>query len=91
MKAVFEDIFPHAFHYLILGLVLLIGLAVLAHYSFSDEFRFFLVIALAYLYILWGVFHHLTAHKHLSLTIVVEYVLVALVGVVLARGIFGIR
>lgn len=78
-----EKFIKHLPHYISLIGILLAGLIGFYIFSYDRIFQMGIVIALAFSYISWGIIHH-TIHKDISVSIVVEYLAVSLLGTVLA-------
>ena len=76
----------HLMHYLILVVILGIGLVLFWFFTGLPNRQYAVVIAISSLYFLWGIFHHLV-EGDLHGRIVVEYLLIALMAVVLLRGV----
>ncbi len=89
MKEQIDDITHHTLHYLILCLILFGGLGLAVAFS-SRQVRFLFVLVTAGFYVIWAIGHHFLTHKHVPYTIVIEYILVACLGIVLAKGILGL-
>lgn len=72
------------FHYIILGLILLAGTALLFIYQAQQNTQFYIGLGITISYFLWGIIHHYLIgdlhRKH-----VVEYGLIAVLGIVLLR------
>lgn len=68
-------------HYLpLLGLI---GAGVIGFYIFSYDrlFQFFIAIAVSVSYVTWGLVHHYL-HEDFHLSIVIEYLIIAILGLV---------
>lgn len=82
----------HSGYYLSLFLILIIGFLI-AFNSSDKEFQFQVSVMTAFFYALWGMFHHFINHE-LTPKIVVEYVLMASLGISLVmflmKGGFGL-
>ncbi len=72
----------HFTHYINLISILLAGLIGFYIFSYDPSFKIALVFALSASYIAWGIVHH-TIHKDISLTVVLEYVTVSVLGLIL--------
>jgi hypothetical protein len=75
----------HLWHYLLLIFILGLGTVGMFFYSGMPHKQYLLVIFVSTLYFLWGIFHHYL-EGDLHIRIVVEYLLIALLAVVLLRG-----
>jgi len=73
----------HLRHYLPLFGVLVAGLVGFTLFSADRNFQLALVIAMAGGYVSWGLIHH-HIHRDLYLSVVVEYLVFALLGIVIA-------
>ncbi len=83
----------HLWYYLFLVLALTLGLVLIYSFSPNRQAQMSIVIGLSFLYLLIGLIHHLINHD-LVAKIVIEYVLVAALGIAAAffifKGGFGI-
>lgn len=73
----------HLPHYISLIAILVVGFIGFYVFSYDHFFQVGVVIALSLSYISWGIIHH-TLHKDICLTIVLEYVAIAILGIVMA-------
>lgn len=82
MKRAVYDITHHAFHYLIL--IVILGSSFAAFFSFRNYpmIQLLIGIATALIYALWGVMHHFIDHD-LSLKIVIEYLAVSIFAIII--------
>lgn len=82
----------HFGYYISLFAILFLGFLI-AYNSVDKQFQFLVAVFTAFLYALWGVVHHAINHE-LTPTIVVEYTLMAALGIAfiffLLRGGFGL-
>ena len=69
----------HLPHYLLLFGILLAGFAGLILFSYDKNFQVAVAIATAVSYVFWGIIHH-AIHKDLHLETVIEYMVVAVLG-----------
>lgn len=75
----------HTGDYIILLLIVLIGLIFFTA-SVSDPLgQYVIILCMASLYVAWGIFHHVRNHDF-HLKVVVEYVVIAIIGILLLRG-----
>lgn len=72
-------------HYLLLIAILAAGIIFFYYFAAFPERQFFVVIATSVSYLIWGIVYHLM-EGDLHLKIVVEYLLIALLAIVLLRG-----
>lgn len=77
-----KRIAKHLPHYLSLIGILLAGLVGLYFFSYDKLFQAGVASAMAIAYIGWGVVHH-SIHRDLSLSVVIEYLMVASLGLVI--------
>jgi len=70
----------HIPHYFSLIGVFVAGIIGFYVYSYDRFFQIGVVVALAAAYVSWGIIHH-TIHKDICLTVVLEYIAVAILGV----------
>ena len=82
----------HAGYYISLFAILFLGFLI-AYNSADKQFQFLVAVLTAFLYALWGILHHIINHE-LTPTIVVEYTLMAMLGIAfvffLVKGGFGL-
>jgi hypothetical protein len=72
----------HPSHYFVLVSLLMVGLWGIYWFSYNPAMRMVIMIGLAVSYVVWGIVHH--AHqKDLHIKIVVEYVLVAMLALLM--------
>ncbi len=72
----------HLPHYFSLLGIFAAGIAGFVIFSYDKQFQAVLTIAIAIAYVLWGIIHHLL-HKDLYFAVVLEYLLYAILGVVI--------
>lgn len=72
----------HLPHYMALFGILLAGFAGLILFSYDKSFQIAVSIATAVAYVGWGVVHHLL-HKDLHIETFIEYVAIAILGLVI--------
>lgn len=72
----------HFVHYLSLIGILIAGVLGFYLFSYDRLFQIGIASALAAAYVSWGVIHH-TIHKDICLSIILEYIAVAILGVVM--------
>jgi hypothetical protein len=77
-----RSIAKHLPHYMALFGILIAGFAGLILFSYDPNFQVAVAIATAVSYVSWGVIHHML-HKDLHLETFIEYVVIALVGLVI--------
>lgn len=78
MKTFAKDI-PH---YLSLFGILLAGFAGLILFSYDKNFQLSVAVSTAGAYVVWGIVHH-AIHKDLYLETVIEYIAIAVLGLVI--------
>jgi uncharacterized membrane protein YedE/YeeE len=83
----------HLLYYSLLSIVLIGGIGLVALYSPDRRMQMLIVLGIGFIYVLSGILHHLINHD-LVAKIVIEYVLIAALGIAAAffifRGGFGI-
>mgnify|MGYP001586351735 CR=1 FL=1 len=83
----------HFLYYSLLVLALFGGLILVYSFSQNKQIQMLIVVGLSFLYLLIGIMHHLINHD-LVAKIVIEYVLIASLGIAVAffifKGGFGI-
>lgn len=72
----------HLPHYLSLIGVFIAGIFGIYIFSYDRRFQMAVVLATAAAYVAWGVVHHFL-HRDLYLSVVIEYLTIAILGVVL--------
>ena len=77
-----QQFLKHLPHYISLASILAAGLIGFIVYSYDQKFQISVVLALALSYVSWGIIHH-TIHRDISLSIILEYVAVSILGVVI--------
>lgn len=76
-----KEYIKHLPHYLSLFGILFVGFLAFRFFSYDQNFQIATVVAVSASYVVWGVVHHLL-HKDLGVEIFIEYLAVALVGLV---------
>lgn len=71
----------HLPHYLILYGIFFAGILGFWLFAYDRSFQILISIAVAISYVIWGVIYHLK-HKDLNLSVVIEYLAVASLGLV---------
>lgn len=83
----------HLLYYSLLVLALFSGLILIYSFSSNKQIQMLIVVGLSFLYLLIGIIHHLINHD-LVAKIVIEYVLIAALGIAVAffvfKGGFGV-
>ena len=77
-----KEIKQKPFEYLALALVFLVGLLIYFFTDISSHSQRLVVYFMAAIYFLWSIFHHFR-RGDLSISIVIEYLVMALLGIVL--------
>lgn len=72
----------HLPHYLSLIGVFVAGIIGIYFFSYDKFFQMAIIVAMAASYVAWGIVHH-WVHKDLYLSVVVEYIIVSILGVIL--------
>lgn len=72
-------------HYIILVFILFAGLLLFNYFIGFPNIQFTIVLVIAFLYFLWGVVHHMV-EGDFHPRIMVEYLLIALLAILLLRG-----
>lgn len=81
-----KDVHLHLIHYIFLLSILIAGIISYIVFSPYPSKQFGAVVITAILYIIWGIAHH-HLEGDLYPKIVVEYILIALLSVILLRGV----
>lgn len=72
-------------HYLPLVTIFLAGILGYINFSYDKAFQIAIVVATAAGYVTWGIVHHYI-HKDLHLSVVIEYIMIAALGVFIAAS-----
>ena len=80
MKKTFHT---HLTYYISLAVLLILGFILIMLTGYDVRVQLTAVMLTAFFYVLWGVVHHIV-HHDISAKIVVEYVLIAALGMLLA-------
>lgn len=72
----------HLPHYLSLFGVFAMGAVGIYYFSWDKSFQMAIVAAMAASYVAWGIVHH-WIHKDLYLSVIFEYIIVAILGVII--------
>ena len=78
-----QSLSKHLPHYISLIGIFIAGILGFYIYSYDRFFQIGIVVAVSFSYISWGIIHH-TIHRDICLTIVIEYITVAILGTVMA-------
>ena len=73
----------HLPHYISLIGILVAGVIGFIIFEYDRFFQIGIIVAMSVAYVSWGIIHH-TIHKDINLSVVLEYVTVAILGIVLA-------
>ncbi|MDP3998059.1 MAG: hypothetical protein Q8P89_00375 [bacterium] len=84
-----EDIRTHSIHYFVLLLILGSGLFGFIQFSYNPDLRRAIILAVAALYIVWGLLHHFL-EGNLNLKIMIEYTSVAALALTLTLIMTGV-
>ncbi len=71
----------HLPHYLTLFGILFAGVLAFLIFSYDRIFQIGVLVAMSAGYVAWGIVHH-AIHKNLHLSVVIEYLVVALLGLI---------
>lgn len=77
-----ERRFKHLPHYVSLISIFVAGVIGFFVFSYDRQFQIAVSLALALSYVSWGIIHH-TLHKDICLTIILEYIAVAILGFIM--------
>ena len=75
----------HLLHYLILTVILFLAVILFFIFSGNRQYQFYTAIITSIIYLIWGIVHHYL-EGDLHPKIVVEYLLIALLALILLRG-----
>jgi hypothetical protein len=82
-KITFEkDFARHPLHYFTLLSVEMVGLWGIFWFSYQPQIQLFIISIMSGFYVAWGIAHHLT-HRDLRIGIVLEYILMAILAVLI--------
>lgn len=79
----------HFVHYLSLVGVLIFGSFGFYLFPYDRYFQTVIVVALALSYVSWGIIHHIV-HKDICMSVVVEYITVAILGIVISLSLINL-
>lgn len=79
-----QDIRNHLNHYTVLALILLLGLVLFLYFVNNPALQLLILIGAASAYVFWGFAHHALT-RDLSLPVMIEYVLVAILVTVVVQ------
>jgi hypothetical protein len=71
----------HLPHYVPLAAIILAGVFGFLIFSYDQAFQIMILVAVSVSYVLWGVIHH-KIHDDLSLFVIIEYLVIATLGLV---------
>lgn len=71
----------HIYHYIPLIGILLAGFVGMFYFSYDRTFQFVIITAMSLSYVTWGVVHHFV-HDDLHISIIFEYIAIAVLGLV---------
>jgi hypothetical protein len=77
-----KDFSRHPLHYFTLLCTQLVGLWGIFWFSYNPVVQMTIVVAMAISYVAWGVVHH-QEHRDLHVKVILEYILVALLAVLI--------
>lgn len=77
-----KDVSHHIAHYLPLIVVLFAGILGFFVFTYDKAFQGVIVVAVAASYVSWGLVHHFI-HGDLNISVVIEYLAIAILGVTL--------
>lgn len=77
----FAKIKKHFWYYLTFIFMELAGLLTVFYFAYDKTMRMIAIILMALFYLFWGILHHYTYHN-ITVKIVIEYILIALLGIV---------
>lgn len=84
-----KNIKKHFLHYLVYLMLFGGGLIIILLTEGNIRWETLSILLIGGLYVMWGIVHHYTQHQ-LHPRVVVEYVLVVMLGIVLALFLFGV-
>ncbi len=77
-----RSIGKHLPHYFVLFGLLLAGILAFVLFSYDRTFQLIIAVAVAVSYVIWGLVHH-SIHKDLYFSVVLEYLAIAVLGLVM--------
>lgn len=78
-----QSLSKHFPHYISLIGTFIAGILGFYFYSYDRSFQVGVVVALSSAYVSWGIIHH-AIHKDICLQIILEYIAIAVLGIVIA-------
>lgn len=75
-----KSFFKHLSHYLPLVGIIAVGVIGIIAFSYDKFFQAAIGVSVACAYVVWGVIHH-HLHKDLHLSVIIEYIIIAALGV----------
>lgn len=85
---IFNDIERHLDHYILLATLLLGGVLALLWFRRNETIQLTVLAITGAGYVLWGIMHH-KRESDLSFTLVLEYILTALLTIILVWGVMN--
>lgn len=79
---------PEFNHYVALTSIMGASLSLFLFYRYSRETQAYVILTTALAYITWGIVHHKLMH-YLTMEIIFEYILVALIGSMVVLSLIG--
>jgi len=76
-----RDIQKHHYYYFSQALIMICGVILAMHFRYDIRLTSLVITVMAILYVAWGILHHHFEHN-LTLKIVIEYILMAVIGLV---------
>lgn len=83
-----KGITKHFSHYASLIGILIFGLLGFLFFNYERGFQVAIAISMALSYVSWGIVHHYI-HRDLDLNVFIEYVIIALLGLVIMLSLLG--
>lgn len=77
-----QNFIKHMPHYISLIFIFIAGIIGFYIFSYDTNFQIAVAFALASSYVSWGIIHH-AIHRDICLSIVLEYVTIAILGIVM--------
>lgn len=77
-----DDFSKHFVHYVALFAVLAAGIVGFYIFSYERLFQAAVAVSVAVAYVVWGLVHH-SIHKDLTPSVLVEYILIATLGLII--------
>ncbi|OGV91038.1 hypothetical protein A3A66_00295 [Microgenomates group bacterium RIFCSPLOWO2_01_FULL_46_13] len=83
-----EDVRKHLAHYVVLTALFMTGLILLTIFNYQRDWQRLVALSIAVGYVTWGAIHHALTDR-VTVKIMLEYALVAVLGFLLLNAVIG--